>query len=191
MQGDPSTKAGNGRRYLGLLVAAHLATATATVALAAVIGQQFLGGLPATGRIAVLAVAAVVAAGVDLAAAARRRMSLGLRRQTPKELGHDTEAPWWLTPFIWGADTGLLWSTFRVTSLTWVVLLAALLGLAPAGTGLVYGVAFTVPVAVSVLVGRGRHIGRIGSRFAGRGAQVIQVVSALALLGPVTLALVG
>jgi hypothetical protein len=178
VQGDSHVRSGNGRRYLATLAVAHVASATVVVLLLAALGRLVAAGASEGARTNLLAAVALVAAAVDLAAAARRRMAPGLRRQTPKRLAYDENAPWWLTPFIWGADTGMMWSTFRVTSGTWLVFLGAAIGLAPAGAGLAYGLAFAVPLAVSVLVGSGRHIGRIGSRFAGRSAQAVQVVGA-------------
>lgn len=191
MQGDSHARSGNGRQYLATLVVAHVAAATVVVLLLAALGRLVAAGVSDEARAYVLAAVALVAAAADLAAAARRRMAPGLRRQTPKRLAYDEDAPWWLTPFVWGADTGMMWTTFRVTSGTWLVFLGAAIGLAPAGAGLVYGLAFTMPLAVSVLIGSGRHIGRIGSRFAGRSAQAVQVVGATVMVALAATIIVG
>ncbi|GAB3938979.1 hypothetical protein GCM10027614_20180 [Micromonospora vulcania] len=67
---------------------------------------------------------------------------------------------------IWGLDTGLMWSTFRVSATTWVLLMAALLNVAPQWSGLVFGGAFTVPLVVAILAGHGSvsDLGRPGPR---------------------------
>lgn len=55
-----------------------------------------------------------------------------------------------MTPLFWGLDTGLIWSTFRVSCTSWVLLLAALLNVAPQWSGLVYGVSFGLPLLAAV-----------------------------------------
>lgn len=71
------------------------------------------------------------------------------RRQTPKELYHrfgpSTGA------LLWGLDTGLVVTTFRVTSLSWAALALTALGLLPWWSGLLYAIGFTVPAAALVL----------------------------------------
>jgi hypothetical protein len=75
--------------------------------------------------------------------------SFGLSRQTPTELGH-TSGEWWVTPLLCGLDTGMIWTTCRVSSCSWVLLLLAVLGIAPAWARLVYGLAFSIPLLVMV-----------------------------------------
>ncbi|MFI6458345.1 hypothetical protein ACIBF6_43210 [Streptosporangium amethystogenes] len=46
---------------------------------------------------------------------------------------------------LWGLDTGLVLTTFRVTSLTWAALGVTLFGLVPWWAGLAYALGFTLP----------------------------------------------
>jgi len=52
----------------------------------------------------------------------------------------------------WGLDAGLVFTTFRVTSLSWAALGVTLLGLTPWWSGLAYGLGFVVPVAAMTLL---------------------------------------
>ena len=65
------------------------------------------------------------------------------RRQTPRTLFRRFPIP--LAVSIWGFDTGLVVTTFRVAAVTWGSLLLTLLGVAPPWAGLAYGIGFTVP----------------------------------------------
>ncbi|MBO2459000.1 hypothetical protein [Actinomadura violacea] len=73
-----------------------------------------------------------------------------LRRQTPQayfyRLGPARGA------FLWGLDTGLVVTTFRVTSLTWGALAVTVLGLVPWWAGVAYAAGFLVPSAVLILL---------------------------------------
>lgn len=55
---------------------------------------------------------------------------------------------------MWGLDTGIVVSTFRVTALSWVALLATFLLRPGASSALVYGVAFVVPQLVQISNGK-------------------------------------
>lgn len=71
-----------------------------------------------------------------------------LRRQTPRE--HFTRFGAAKGAFLWGLDTGLVLTTFRVTSLTWAALGVTLFGLVPWWAGLFYALGFTLPSMVMV-----------------------------------------
>jgi hypothetical protein len=77
------------------------------------------------------------------------------RRQTPRRLfimfGPAKGA------LLWGLDTGLMVTTFRVTSLTWATLALAVLGLLPWWAGVAYAAGFVIPIAVLVLLVPARH----------------------------------
>jgi len=81
---------------------------------------------------------------VDVWAMRRRALSFGLPRQTPKALLYLGEHAW-IAPIVWGLDTGLIWTTFRVSFTSWILLFMAATGLAPAWSGVVYGLAFALP----------------------------------------------
>lgn len=81
------------------------------------------------------------------------------RRQTPKMILYrigDRRAA-----LAWGADTGLVFTTYRMSSISWAVLVAALLGIAPWWVGLGYAAGFLVPLMLGC---------SLGSRWFGDGA---------------------
>jgi hypothetical protein len=117
------------------------------------LGTVTAGHLPRTAAATVCGIAALVTIAVDVRAVHRRSYSVGLQRQTAKVLAHDPNRPWWVTALFWGLDTGLIWSTFRVSATSWVMLLAALLNIAPQWSGLVYGAFFGIPLLLAVNIG--------------------------------------
>lgn len=108
--------------------------------------------LPLCAALAVLDVAAV---------RARSLCKITMRRQTPKNLIYRYGDR--VGPLIWGLDTGLAVTTFRVAGATWAVLGLSLLNLVPWWLGLVYAMGFCVPVATATLVPRWRPPGPDGS----------------------------
>jgi hypothetical protein len=72
------------------------------------------------------------------------------RRQTPKWLldRYSTTT----AAFLWGLDTGLVFTTFRVGSLSWAALGVTALGLVPWWVGIVYALGFSLPLASVILV---------------------------------------
>lgn len=136
------------RRPIGLLALGFAASALAVFALVSVSGGVLLGRLrgtpaPALVAAALLAVLALVDTG-----------AFGLhtpmwRRQTPRNhfvrFGPSTGA------LLWGLDTGLVVTTFRVTSLSWAALALTAFGFMPWWTGLLYAIGFTLPAAALVL----------------------------------------
>ena len=96
----------------------------------------------------------LVASGVILIGAAADSGRFPLRglswqRQTPRiawVMFGPTRAA-----LLWGFDAGLAFTTYRITSLTWVGFGAALLHLAPWWSGLMYGAAFIIPTASDIL----------------------------------------
>lgn len=71
------------------------------------------------------------------------------RRQTPKRY-MDQHAPA-TAAFAWGLDTGLVFTTFRVTSLSWAALAVTALGLVPWWIGAAYALGFCVPLLIATL----------------------------------------
>ncbi|WP_212993673.1 hypothetical protein [Actinoplanes auranticolor] len=128
--------------------------------------------------LAVVIAAALIAVVFDVRAIKTDSFAPGLHRQTSKELAHRANIPEWVAPMMWGLDTGLMWTTFRVSATTWVLMAAALLNVAPQWSGLIFGTAFAAPLAVAVLVGRGNvsELGRPGPR---RAVQMATVAAAL------------
>jgi hypothetical protein len=70
-------------------------------------------------------------------------------RQTPKRYMDHHRAT--TAAFIWGLDTGLVFTTFRVSSLSWAALAVTALGLVPWWAGAVYALGFCAPLLVATL----------------------------------------
>lgn len=147
MQGDSRATRRDGFRFVLGLAAAHVVTAGLVVfvvsqaapALAALVSRQMtlLG----------LAMASVVGIVIDSWAASQRHWTLGVARQTPKRLQFLGEHTW-ITPYAWGVDTGLVVTTYRVSFCSWLLLLLALIGIAPPWAGVIYGMSFAIPLLV-------------------------------------------
>lgn len=163
MKGSPKAVNVKSIRFPIVLVVAHIAAAGFIVGLLHELGAGLSRFITPTASIAVCGLAAIAGVGIDAHAARRGTYSIGLKRQTSKELGHDGTRQWWVTPLLWGIDTGLIWSTFRVPSASWVLLMGALLNVMPQWSGIVYGLFFGVPLVVAVSIGDIEKFGRAGS----------------------------
>lgn len=95
-------------------------------------------------RLAVATTTLFALAALDLYSVRKKRYCpLGWRRQTPRHLVRHFRIT--AVASIWGFDTGLAVTTFRVAAVTWAALLLSALGFAPWWSGLAYGAAFTLP----------------------------------------------
>lgn len=172
------------RSYLALLAGGHLLSAGLTVLVLYEVGALILGTVPFDVRLAVCAMAAGVAVLADAIAITRNSLPPGLKRQTAKSLAHNAALSWWVTPLFWGLDTGLIWSTFRVSSTSWVLLIGALLNVVPPWGGLAYGLAFTLPLIAATRLVASDQAPRLPH------TRSVQAVGALILaLAPATLVL--
>ena len=93
----------------------------------------------------------------------RIRLSL-LRRQTPRSLPARVPLP--VAGFLWGVDTGSVFSTIRSSAASWAALVTTFGGWGPWWVGLAYGTAFSVPLALLIATypGEGAAIGATGWR---------------------------
>ena len=103
--------------------------------------------VPTDWRLGLAGAAVLPLALVDLRAMTRSTYCpIGMRRQTPRillrQFGVMTAAP------VWGFDTGLVVTTFRVAAVSWAALGFVALDLAPWWAGLGYGLGFTVPFLI-------------------------------------------
>jgi hypothetical protein len=57
-----------------------------------------------------------------------------------------------VTALLWGLDTGLGFTTYRVSSLTWVAMTSILFGQMPWWSGVMYGLGFVIPLLVVCFV---------------------------------------
>lgn len=107
--------------------------------------------LPENVRLTTAVVCCAAMVVLDSVALRRHAMCpVGFRRQTPKSMVlqyGDTKGA-----LIWGLDTGLAITTFRVSAATWAMIALGLLHVAPWWQGLAYAVGFCLPVAVAILL---------------------------------------
>jgi hypothetical protein len=161
VQGDSSARR-RALRFPAVLGVAHIAMAGVMVATLYQIGTVSAGLLPRSAALAICTAAVLFVIGVDVRAAHHNTYSIGLKRQTAKVLAHNPDRPWWVTPLFWGLDTGLVWSTFRVSGASWILLLGALLNVAPQWSGLVYGAFFGIPLLIAVNIGNPNGMNKPG-----------------------------
>ncbi|MDT0543142.1 MULTISPECIES: hypothetical protein [Streptomyces] len=148
-------------RFVGILALAHIAAAGFMVALLYQVGSVTFGHFGYDVRMVMCGAAAVAGIVLDARAIKRGTFTVGLRRQTAKTLSDDSgDTPGWVTPLLWGLDTGLVWTTFRMSSASWVLLVSALLTVVPQWGGLVYGVFFGIPLIIATMIGDPAGIGR-------------------------------
>jgi len=69
---------------------------------------------------------------------------LTLRRQTPKNVLYQYGAG--RAAIAWGLDAGLVFTTYRMSSICWALLALEFLGAAPWWIGLGYGAGFVIPL---------------------------------------------
>lgn len=127
MQGSSLTARHKARQYVVILAAAHVAAAAASVFLLSQLGGVVNVHLSKPSLLLIVASVAIIGAGMDAQAIRKRAFSVGLHRQTAKALAH-LSTEWWVIPLLWGADTGLIWTTFRVSFCSWLLLLLTVLG---------------------------------------------------------------
>lgn len=161
---------------MAAFAAAFIAAATLVFAAASFAGDGVRALVPAPWRVAAAAGLLLLLAFVDvLSLRARVYCLLGVKRQARQALIRKYSVP--LVAAIWGFDTGLAVTTFRVSAVTWAAFVLAFLGFAPWWTGAVYGVALAAPMLVLLVTtttaeGLERQLGR---------RRLIQTASAIAL----------
>jgi hypothetical protein len=139
---------------------AFMAGALVTFGGACVLGGLVgLTGLDDGWRHGVAAAALVVLAVVDVSAIRRAAYCpLGWRRQTPKGFARRHSPT--TTAAVWGLDSGLAVTTFRVAAVTWGAILLVAFGLVPWWVGIAYGAGFVIPLSILVCTHR---VGRVAS----------------------------
>jgi hypothetical protein len=124
---------------------AFVAGAALMFGLVAFAGELLgLATLPLHVRATIAAAVLIVLAAIDLVAISKSTYCpIGWRRQTPRVLLRRYDLR--VAALLWGFDTGLLVTTFRVAAVSWGALLLTALGLARAWTGISYGLGFAIP----------------------------------------------
>ena len=106
--------------------------------------------LPSQWRVGLAGIALLPLVAADLRAIAiATYCPIGWRRQTPRILIRRCRIP--IAAGVWGLDTGLVVTTFRVAAISWGALLLTALGLSPRWAGLAYGLGFTLPFLVLIM----------------------------------------
>jgi hypothetical protein len=98
---------------------------------------------------------AVLATALSLDAVSLRRKTmcpLTARRQTPKVVYYRDGGG--RAALVWGLDAGLVFTTFRMSAISWALLLLGVLGSAPWWTGLGYAAGFVVPLLLGCTFSR-------------------------------------
>lgn len=139
-------------RVVAIFAVAFLSGAIAIFGLAALVSTALrVADLPLQWRMSFAAAGLVALALVDLLAIRKDRYCpLGWRRQTPKPLIRRYAIT--TVAMIWGFDTGLAVTTFRVAAITWGALAMASLGLSSWWIGFGYGLGFVVPLLILILM---------------------------------------
>lgn len=169
--------------------ASFLVAAVAAFAVVGLVASRVgIADLPFAWRLALGAGGMVPLAIADLRALSRSTYCpIGWRRQTPRALLRRHHML--LVATVWGLDTGLVVTTFRVAAVSWAALYLAALDLVPGWVGLAYGVGFILPFMVLTLrPGLGQAARRGGSTDPGLEAMLrlrsrMQIISALLLTG--------
>jgi hypothetical protein len=133
--------------------AAFIAASLAIFALAHASGAALgVAELPIAWRWTVAGMALLALAAVDLYAVRRKTYCpITLRRQTPRSLRLRFSPT--VGASLWGLDTGLAVTTFRVSAATWAALLLTFLGFGTWWIGICYGIAFVVPLMGLLWIG--------------------------------------
>lgn len=120
----------------------------------------------------------ILLAAVDVfAIKCKRYCPIGLPRQTPKALMHFHGMT--TVCAVWGFDTGLAVTTFRVGALTWGALTLVIFGMTAWWVGVGYSLAFVVPLLILILTQGSNPIRRLEAMILSRSE--VQKVSALIL----------
>lgn len=142
MKGDASFSVAT--RILVPLIVGFVASASAVFA-----GTWYLGEALGADRIQVVLPMLLLTLLLAEVTYPRMRVTL-FRRQTPKPLVG--VLPPMIGGFIWGLDTGTVVSTFRASAASLAGLLLVAVGWAPAWSGLIYALAFCIPLAAAVIM---------------------------------------
>lgn len=169
-------------RVMAAFAIAFLSGAIVIFAVAALAGTR-IAAMPLDWRIAAAAVSLLALALVDVVSLRRKTYCLlGMRRQARQTLAHRHRVE--TVAVVWGFDTGLAVTTFRVGAVTWGALVLTLLGFTSWWSGVVYGVAFTLPLLVFLTTEQSgeRLVGLLQRRPVVQTASAVLLVTAGVLL---------
>jgi hypothetical protein len=132
-------------RLMGLFAGAFTVSSLAVFGVANALGQLSARALPLAVRVAAVLVVLLASMGLDGYTMVRKTWCPGTPgRQTPKMILYRNGAQ--RAALAWGLDTGLVLTTYRVSSMSWGLLLLGLMGVTPWWIGLAYAAGFVVPL---------------------------------------------
>lgn len=137
---------------LGRFTVTFAASSFAVFGVAGAIGLAVGRVTPRAAELA--AIGAVLTAALALDAYSLRRKTwcpITLRRQAPKRVLYDFGAR--RAALAWGLDTGLVFTTYRMTSISWALLVLGVLGAAPWWVGIGYAAGFLIPLTTGCSIG--------------------------------------
>jgi hypothetical protein len=137
----------------GLFAIAFIGAALAVFALAHLAGVALhVSELPVTWLLGVAGTVLLALAVADIRAVRNKTYCpISWRRQTPRGLMRQYSPR--LVALLWGLDTGLAVTTFRVSAATWGALVLTFLGFGTWWIGIGYGVSFVVPLMAVIWMG--------------------------------------
>lgn len=133
------------RGLIGRFAAAFTASSFIVFAVVGSIGLTMARLLTGQARLGVTC--AVLLGSLTLDTWSLKRKSwcpVTLRRQTPKSIAQRHGAR--RAAVAWGLDTGLVFTTYRTSSISWALLALAVIGVTPWWAGLGYATGFLVPL---------------------------------------------
>ena len=135
-----------------LFGAAFTARSVTIFAVARGIGAPARALVASSTRVAIALPILLIAIVLDSYSLRYKRMCpLTARRQTPKMVynAHGSGR----AALVWGLDAGLVFTTYRMSSISWALLLLGVLGVAPWWTGLAYALGFVATLWIGCTFG--------------------------------------
>lgn len=130
---------------MGLFAVGFTASSLVVFATASSIGRLAAETVPAEVRVVGVLAALLTSMAIDGYTIKRKTWCpVTPNRQTPKMIYYRHGAR--RAALAWGLDTGLIVTTYRVSSISWALLLLALMGVTPWWVGLAYSAGFVVPL---------------------------------------------
>jgi hypothetical protein len=130
---------------LARFAVAFMISSFAVFALAGALGAVMSRALPAAPKLVAVCLVLGVALALDGYSLRRKTWCpVTARRQTPKSIQYQYGMH--RAAVAWGLDTGLVFTTYRMSSICWALLTLGLLGATPWWAGLGYAAGFLVPL---------------------------------------------
>ena len=130
-------------------VAGHLASTTVWFGVVSLMGGALNNTIDRHMRRSLLVAVIALSLALDMIGLATRTLcAVSFRRQSPRRTDFDRGTA--SVALRWGIDTGIPLSTYRVTGFYLILLTATMFGITPWWSGIVYSLAFTIPITAAV-----------------------------------------